>query len=722
MLSRFIARLGRIRRPRLRVTLQVEVTECAHACLAMVLSCYGRGWSLSQLRDRFPPSTRGTSVSQLVGMAQAVGLVTRIFRAEPAHLKQLKLPCVLHWDGAHFVVLESLRDDTYQIVDPGSGRMTIGHGELNRRFTGIVAEMTPGIEFGKHSAGSNASALALLREGMRGRAGAVAAVVVLALMLETLALVSPLFIQSVTDSILPVRDDQLLLILGAAFITLGILQAAIALARTSILIRLGEQLIVGWNAAVCGRLLQLPYIFFMRRPIGDIHSRFGSIEQIQRTITHRFVEGVLDGATAVLSLIIIFAYSPALAAVTLAFSSVYALFRVLSLPRLIHATERSIQLQSAQQGLLLEMLHGIHSIKASGRESHQLARYNRRTRDAAYAATRVQQWSGLLEEMGQSIMRLHWIVAVAVGALLTIRGSITAGMLVAYVTYAYQFSLRSTRLLDLVSEWRMLLLHGTRLSDIVSATPQPNGGESQVNTERSDFSVRRLCFRYHSDGPAILDGLDVDVQSGECIAIKGPSGTGKSTLAKLMVGLLEPDSGEIRIGGSLISELRREALREQIACVLQDDQLFSGTVAENIAFFEPGFSRDEVVGAAKLAQIHDEIMAMPLRYDSRIIDLGASLSGGQRQRLILARALYRKPRILVLDEASSHLDLENERRVNQAIRGLDITRIIIAHRPQTLASADRVLELRDGRLIDVSHFPVEITESAPVSVPACVST
>ncbi|MGH8083768.1 MAG: peptidase domain-containing ABC transporter [Lysobacter sp.] len=712
-MSRFTSRVAaRFKSRRLRVTLQGEVTECAHACLSMVLSHHGQDWPMAHLRERFTPSTRGTNVSSLVGMAQDLGMNARIYRAEPAHLGQLKMPCVLHWDVSHFVVLESCADGLFQVVDPSIGRTSIGEAEFNSRFTGIVVEMTPGIEFRREAPSINTSALALLREGLRERVGTIATVVVLALMLEVLTLVSPLFIQAVTDAVLPGNDDRLLLILGVAFMAAALLQVAVSLSRTSLLIRLSEELTVGWNSAVGGRLLQLPYIFFMRRSIGDIHSRFGSIEEVQRTITHRFVEGVLDGATSLLSLAIILAYSPALAAVTLCFSLAYGLFRIITLPRLLQATERGIQLQSAQQGLLLEMLHGIHSIKASGRETNQLARYNRKTRDAAHAAMLVQRWTGTVDEAGQSIMRLHWIAAVGVGAALVMQGNITAGMLIAYVTYAYQFSMRSTRLLDLMSEWRMLLLHGMRLADIVSATPQSAGGTHAAHPDRNDFSIRGLQFRYNADGPPVLRGLDLEVGSGECIAIKGPSGSGKSTLGKLMIGLLEPDDGEILIGGKAIGSLKREALREQIACVLQDDQLFSGTIAENIAFFEPGFSREDAITAARLAQIHDEIMAMPLRYDSRIIDLGASLSGGQRQRLILARALYRNPRILILDEASSHLDLDNERLVNQAIRNLRITRIIIAHRPETLATADRVLELRDGQLVE---------EWAPMAQPMPVS-
>lgn len=689
-----------LRRRRVKVTLQTEMLECAHACLSMLVTYYGQSWSLERLRERFTPSSRGTSVSHLVRMAQILGLNARIFRAEPSHLKQLSFPCILHWDVVHFVVLESRAKHSFDIIDPAIGRLTIGEAEFDRRFTGIAIEMVPGLDFRKEKPRRDTSALALLREGLKERIGTIGAIIALALMLEALALISPLFIQVATDSIVPASDTTLLWMLASAFLISSILQTVVSLSRSSLLIKLGEDLTVGWNSAVCERLLQLPYIFFMRRSIGDIHSRFGSIDEVQRTITHRFVGGILDGATALFTLVIIFLYSPTLAALTICFSILYGILRLATLPRLLQATDRSIRLQSSQHGLLLELLHGIHSIKANGYEANQLARYNRKTRDAARATMSVQRWSGSVDEIGQLILRMHWIAAVALGAALTIQGSMTAGMLVAYVTYAYQFSTRSSRLLDLASEWRMLLLHGVRLADIVSSPLRTRHGTESAHPHRSDFEISELRFRYNSDGPWILRGVSFSVKSGECVAIKGPSGSGKSTLAKLMVGLLEPGEGEIRIGGKAISVLKQEELRDKIACVLQDDQLFGGTIAENIAFFEPAFSREKVMRTAKLAQMHSEIMAMPLRYDTRIIDLGASLSGGQRQRLILARALYRDPRIIILDEASSHLDLENERLVNKAISGLQITRIIIAHRPETLAIADRVLELKDGCFVE----------------------
>lgn len=709
------ARFSR-RRP-VPLVLQAEMLECAHACLAMVANFHGQRWTLEQLRERFIPSTRGTSVSALTNMAQSIGLDTRIFRAEPVHLGRLQLPCVLHWDIVHFVVLESMADGRFTVLDPALGRATIDAAEFDKRFTGIAIECSPGTTFHPSAASGGTSALRLLVEGLRHQASRLAAVGGLALALEILALISPLFVQAATDAIIPAADTSLLIKLTCGFIAVASLHALLSLCRSNLLMTLGERLSVSWNAAVCARLLRLPYTFFIKRSISDIHSRFASIEEIKRVVTHRFVEGALDGLTAVLSLIIICFYSPMLVALTLAFTLVYGILRAVTLPHYLQAVERNIHAQSSQQGLLLEMLHGIHSIKATGAEPIKLARYTRRTSDAARSTVVVQRWSMIVDDIGQLILRLHWICAIAAASLLVMRGQLSPGMLIAYLTYASQFSIRSTHLVDLASEWRTLRLHNARLGDIVAHDGGNPGAGTIPAGDNYRIDVCDLSFRYDADGPWILDGVDLDVGDGECVAIKGPSGTGKSTLAKLLLGLLVPARGGVSINGVALDAIDDDHFRRSVACVLQDDQLFNGTIAENIAFFEPNFSRVDVVRAGRLAQIHEEVMRMPLRYDTRIVDLGASLSGGQRQRLILARALYRRPRVLILDEASSHLDLENERLVNEAIRGLSVTRIIIAHRPQTLAIADRIYELAGGKLrvAEAQSAPARDGVSRPLS-------
>jgi ATP-binding cassette subfamily B protein RaxB len=700
---------------RMAVVLQSEMLECAHACVAMVARHHGADWTLDRLRERFVPSTRGASVSQLVRMSNDIGLHARILRAEPHHLRQLALPCVLHWDGSHYVVLERVGATSFGIVDPALGRLEVGAAEFDKRFTGIAVEFSPGPRLSDPAPATGRGALALVRRGLRQHAAGLAAVVALALLIEGCSLVSPLLVQVATDKAIPAGDASLLVLLCAAFAAASLVQAGVSVARTSLLLQVGAKLIVAWNTEICSRILRLPYTFFLRRSVGDLTSRFRSVDVIQRTITARFLQAMLDGLTSIFILAIILRYSPLLVAITAGFTAAYACLRLLTLPRLIEVTEASIRLQASQSTLLLDALRGIQSIKANGFEDNQLARYHAKTKATANSSLRLERWTSTVEEGGQLIVRLHWIAAVGAASALVMRGALTPGMLIAYITYAHQFTTRSARLLDRLADWKLLLLHADRVSELIDGDGAPAETGPAAPARDCSLSIRDLAFRYDAGSGAVIERLSLDVRDGECIAITGPSGSGKSTLAKIIMGLLPPTAGTVEIGGQPAAGMDRSGLRARIACVMQDDQLFNGTIAGNIAFFEPGYERDAVVEAAKLANIHDEIMAMPLQYESRIFDLGASLSGGQRQRLILARALYRRPSILVLDEASSHLDLDNECRVNEAISKLRITRIVIAHRPATLEMADRVYRMHGGALAPVARGePIRAVAAAAV--------
>jgi ATP-binding cassette subfamily B protein RaxB len=697
----FIERFARIFSRQIDVVLQSEMLECAHACIVMVARYHGAKWTLDRLRDRFVPSSRGVSVSQIAHMSNEIGLHARILRAEPHHLPDLTLPCVLHWDGAHYVVLERANPASFSIVDPASGRMEVGREEFDKRFTGIVVEFSPGARLTHPLTTRGTGALALVRSGMLQHAAGLTAVVALAILIEGLSLVSPLLVQMATDKAIPASDASLLVLLCAAFAAASVVQAGVSLARTSLLLRIGARLIVAWNTEVCSRILRLPYIFFLRRSVGDLTSRFRSIDVIQRTITARFLQAILDGATSLLILVIILRYSAILVAITAGFTVAYAALRLLTLPKLMKVTETSIRLQASQQTLLLDALRGIQSIKANGFEANQLGRYHAKTKATANSTLRLEGWTAGVEEAGQLIVRLHWIAAVGAASALVMRGMLTPGMLIAYITYAHQFTTRSARFLDRLTDWKLLLLHAERVSELIAGSDVTTAPTQAAPVRDCSLSIRELTFSYNASEIPVLDRLSLDIGDGECVAITGPSGSGKSTLAKIIMGLLQPTSGSVDIGGQPVAGMDASGLRGRIACVMQDDQLFNGTVAGNIAFFEPGYSREAVIEAAKLANIHDEIMAMPLQYESRVFDLGASLSGGQRQRLLLARALYRRPSILVLDEASSHLDLDNESHVNEAISKLCITRIVIAHRPATLDMADRVYRMDRGRLVPV---------------------
>jgi ATP-binding cassette subfamily B protein RaxB len=296
-------------------------------------------------------------------------------------------------------------------------------------------------------------------------------------------------------------------------------------------------------------------------------------------------------------------------------------------------------------------------------------------------------------------------------------------MLIAFIAYADQFISRAAGLIDKWVDFRMLRLHAERVADIALTAPEASADQPWSGPiPAASIELDNVSFRYADDEPWILRHCSLRVEAGESIAIVGPSGCGKSTLAKLVLGLLQPVEGEVRFGGIPIGKLGLDTYRQWVSAVMQDDQLFAGSVADNISFFDPEVSMERVVVAAHMAAIHDDIMAMPMGYESLVGDMGSSLSGGQKQRVILARALYRRPLLLMLDEATSHLDARREQMVNAAISHIAVTRIVVAHRPETIASAKHVIALQQGQLERIARQDQTLGGEACPAGASCSST
>nr|WP_232443300.1 peptidase domain-containing ABC transporter [Burkholderia ubonensis] len=468
---------------------------------------------------------------------------------------------------------------------------------------------------------------------------------------------------------------------------------------------------VQWSANVCAHLLRLPMTYFEQRHIGDVVSRFGAVGTIQNTLTSRFVGTLLDGVMAVVTLGMLFFYNRTLTWLVIALFVVYALLRALAYRPFRQANEDQIVYAARTQTQLLESIRGVQAIKLANKQDERVAIYANTMVETANKGIVIQRLSigfsavhGLVSSLGR--VALIWLAARQV-----IEGSFSAGMLVAYISFADQFVGRGSGLIDALIEFRMLRLHGERLADIVLTEVEADMEGSVAHmpsTQREAppaISVRNLRYRYAEGEPWVLDGCSFDIAAGESVAIIGPSGQGKTTLAKLLLGLLDPHEGTIAVDGVDIRHLGLQHYRDRIGCVMQDDILFAGSIADNICFFDLDPDLARIEEAARLAQIHDDIAAMPMGYQSLVGDMGSSLSGGQCQRVLLARALYRRPDILVLDEATSHLDVARELAINEAVSAMPITRILIAHRPETIRSAERALLLENGR---ATFVPVAI--------------
>ncbi len=689
----------------MKTIIQSEAAECGLASLAMVADAHGLRIGLAELRRRFPLSLKGAKLSQLINIAQQLGFSTRPLRLGMDDLGKLTLPCILHWDLNHFVVLRKVGTSKVVIVDPALGERTLSAAEVSDHFTGVALEMSPAATFAPRKAAPSIT-VRQLTGPVRGLWRALAQLLLLSLALQVFVVLAPFLMQWVVDQVLVSADRDLLTVLGLGFGLALLLQVGIGVLRGAAVLHLSSRLGLQWMGNVFAHLLRLPLDFFEKRNLGDITSRLSSVQAIQKTLTTSFVEALIDGLMAVLTLALMLVYSWKLALVTLLAVALYTLIRAIAWRPLRDGTEQQLVASARQQTHLLESLRGMQSLKVAGEESRRRSTYDNLMVDTLNRDVRLAHLGLGFNGASQLLFGIERIAVIWIGALLALDNVFSVGMLIAYLAYKDQFAGRMSGLIDKWLEFRMLRLHGERLADIVLAAPEAetDGGEARP-AEDSRIEVEGLSFRYADGEPWVLRDCSFSIAPGEAVAVVGASGCGKTTLLKLLLGLLQPSGGSIRIGGHDLHRLGARNVRAIVGAVMQDDQLFAGSIADNIGFFDPDFDLARVEMAARLAAVHEDIQAMPMGYHGLIGDMGSSLSGGQKQRIMLARALYRQPKLLFLDEATSHLDVLSERLVNDAVRQLRLTRLIIAHRPETIASADRVLVMEQGRVVQELRAP-----------------
>ena len=679
----------------------------------MIAAAHGQRIGLFELRRRFPASLRGMNLLRLMHVAEQIQMQGRPLRLELEQLDRLSLPCILHWDLNHYVVLAKVKRDRLTVHDPAAGKRTLPRTEASKHFTGIALELTPTSTFQSRRALPRISVLQLTGR-ISGLYRAITPILLLSVALQVFVLLAPFFMQWVVDQVLVTADRDLLAVLGLGFSLALLLQLGIGLLRGWSVIYLSTRLGFQWMGNVFAHLLRLPLDFFQKRHLGDITSRMGAVQAIQQTLTTHFVEAFIDGLMAVVTLGMMLLYSARLALVTLLAATLYLSLRWLVYGPLRAGTERQLVAAALQQTHLLESIRGIQSVKVAGCESVRRSRHANLMQDTLNSEVCLARLGLGFNSASQLIFGAERIAVIWIGSVLALSDAFSVGMLVAYLAYKDQFAQRVATLIDKWVEFRMLRLHGERLADIALAEPETDQGRSEpAMHEHARLEVTGLGFRYAEGEPWVLKDCSFAVEDGESLAIVGPSGCGKTTLMKLLLGLLPATAGSILIDGEDLQRLGPRHFRRWVGAVMQEDQLFAASLAENIAFGDDGYDLRCVEDAARRAGVHQEIEAMPMGYHSLIGDMGTTLSGGQKQRVILARALYRNPRFLFLDEATSHLDVERERLVNEAVGALKMTRIIIAHRPETIASADRVLVLHGGRIAKEWRPPPRPAQAMP---------
>ncbi|MEJ6007738.1 peptidase domain-containing ABC transporter [Paucibacter sp. AS339] len=695
----------------MRLQLQSESSECALASLVMICSAHGLHQDIADLRRRFPVSLKGASLQQLISHAAALGFSSRPLRLDLDELGELQTPCILHWDLNHFVVLKKrVRGGrSALILDPAVGERRLSMSEISRHFTGVALELSPNAEFKSQAPAARVSLRALTGRLM-GLKRSLLQIFAVAVVLEMFAIVAPLFNQMVVDDVLASGDRDLLAVLVIGFGLLLVVQTSIGLARSWMVMVLGQTLSLQWMSNVFAHLVLLPVDFFEKRHLGDITSRFGAVNAIQKTLTTAAIEAVLDGLMAVAALVMMLIYAPTLCAVTVTAVAAYGLLRWVAYRPFRDAAAERLVVAAKENTHFLETLRAIAPLKLFGREEERRARWQNLIVDVQNRDVRTAKMSIGFTTANTFIFGIENLLVLWLGAKLIMTGqqagavTMTVGMLFAYLSYKGQFTGRVSALINYAVELKMLGLHAERLADIALEPPEKD--DAPANDLRHlvpSIELKDVSFRYGEGEPWILRNANFRVDAGESVAVTGPSGAGKTTLLKIALGLLKPSEGEVLFGGMPVRQLGLQNFRRQVGTVMQEDALLTGSLSDNIAFFDVQADQARIQACAELAQLHADICRMPMGYQTLVGDLGSGLSGGQKQRLLLARALYKMPRILALDEATSHLDLQNERAVTAALSNLPLTRLIIAHRPETIAGAQRVVIVRDGQVMELAR-------------------
>ncbi|HHE5057915.1 colicin V export peptidase/ABC transporter CvaB [Escherichia coli] len=679
---------------RVPVIHQTETAECGLACLAMICGHFGKNIDLIYLRRKFNLSARGATLAGINGIAEQLGMATRALSLELDELRVLKTPCILHWDFSHFVVLVSVKRNRYVLHDPARGIRYISREEMSRYFTGVALEVWPGSEFQSETLQTRISLRSLINS-IYGIKRTLAKIFCLSVVIEAINLLMPVGTQLVMDHAIPAGDRGLLTLISAALMFFILLKAATSTLRAWSSLVMSTLINVQWQSGLFDHLLRLPLAFFERRKLGDIQSRFDSLDTLRATFTTSVIGFIMDSIMVVGVFVMMLLYGGYLTWIVLCFTTIYIFIRLVTYGNYRQISEECLVREAHAASYFMETLYGIATVKIQGMVGIRGAHWLNMKIDAINSGIKLTRMDLLFGGINTFVTACDQIVILWLGAGLVIDNQMTIGMFVAFSSFRGQFSERVASLTSFLLQLRIMSLHNERIADIALHEKEEKKPEIEIVAHMGPISLETngLSYRYDSQSAPIFSALSLSVAPGESVAITGASGAGKTTLMKVLCGLFEPDSGRVLINGIDIRQIGINNYHRMIACVMQDDRLFSGSIRENICGFAEEMDEEWMVECARASHIHDVIMNMPMGYETLIGELGEGLSGGQKQRIFIARALYRKPGILFMDEATSALDSESEHFVNVAIKNMNITRVIIAHRETTLRTVDRVISI-----------------------------
>jgi NHLM bacteriocin system ABC transporter peptidase/ATP-binding protein len=702
----------RPRRVRTPTVLQMEAVECGAAALGIVLAHFGRWVPLEELRIACGVSRDGSKASNVVKAARQYGLEAKGFKKEPQSLRTTRPPMILHWNFNHFVVLEGFSGrpgkGRVHLNDPGTGPRLVTEEELDQAFTGVVMTFQPGPEFQKR--GEPPRLIPALRSRLTGARTALAFVLLAGLALVIPGLVIPVFSRVFVDSVLlEGRRDWLPPLLWGLGLT-GLMAGALTWIQQTYLLRLETRMAVGDSSRFLWHVLRLPSEFFSQRYAGDISSRVAINDRVAQLLSRDLATNVLGALMIAFFALILFQYDPVLTLVGIATVSLnVAALRYISRKR-VDGNRRLAQDQGKLLGTAIGGLQTIETLKATGGESDLFTRWAGHQAKVVNGRQDLERYTQILDAVPPLLSAVNTALILGIGGLRVMNGDMTLGGLVAFQLLMGLFIAPVNRLVSLGGKLQMVEGDMNRLDDVLRYRIDPAAGSGSGDALSAPpdtapvkltgrLELRDVSFGYSRLDPPLIEGLSLSLKPGSRIALVGGSGSGKSTIAKLVTGLYQPWGGEILFDGRRRSEVPPGVMTNSLAAVDQNVFLFEGTVRENLTLWDSTISLPEVVAAAKDASIHEEIAARPGGYESLVEEGGANWSGGQRQRLEIARALVGRPTVLVLDEATSALDPTTESWIDQALRRRGCTCLIVAHRLSTIRDADEIIVLERGKVV-----------------------
>lgn len=690
-----------LRQRRVPLLLQVSMVECGAACLAMLLCYYGRKTSISEVRERCGMGRDGLSALSIVKAARAYGMRVRALSLQENDFRNVALPAIVHWEFNHFLIVERWSPRFVDVVDPTAGRRRMTIEEFDLGFTGVIILLEPGAQFHREGTEKAFNVQTYLLRYVKQTPTALLQILGASLLLQLLGLLVPLLTAVAIDQLIPAKMSNALWLFGLGMLLLVLAQFITSLLRASILVYVQARIDTNMMLNFFEHLLSLPHSFFLQRSSGDLLTRVSSNMIIRDTISNQLISTILDGSFVLIYLCILFSQSLSFTVVVLIIGILQSVLLLSIKPYFGELTRRELTADGKSQGYLTEMLVGIKTLKSVGAEHRALEQWSNLFFEQMNISVRRNYLSALITIVLSALNICAPLTLLWLGTMQVIAGSMQVGTMLALNALAGALLTPLSSLVSSGTQLQLIQSHLERIADVIDADPEQNW-QKVVDPPQLTGSIRlnKVSFQYDAQAPMILRSIDLSIRPGQKVAIVGRTGSGKSTLGSLILGLCIPTKGEILYDGIPLRSLNYQAVRAQFGVVTQEASIFSGSIRENITLSDPTMNMEKVIKAAKVAALHDDIMKMPMQYETFVSEGGNALSGGQRQRLALARALVREPVLLLLDEATSSLDVLTEQIIEQNIRRLSCAQIIIAHRLSTIRNADLILVMHQGEIVE----------------------